>query len=52
MRQPLGRGARPSVASTGDLARMIAALGREHDAPKLYQLRHIMELERSLVRER
>lgn len=52
MRQPLGRGARPSVASIGDLARMVAALGREHDAPKLIQLRHIMELERSLVRER
>lgn len=52
VRQPLGRGARPSVASTGDLARMVAALGQERDAPKLYQLRHIMELERSLVIQR
>ncbi|MGH3082251.1 MAG: hypothetical protein ACRDNH_14120 [Gaiellaceae bacterium] len=51
-RQPLGRGARPSVASTGDLARMVAALGREHEIPKLLQLRHVMELERGLVIER
>lgn len=44
----LGRGLRPSVASTGDLARMLAALGREHDMPKLQALRHVAELERSL----
>jgi hypothetical protein len=44
----LGRGLRPSVASTADLARMLAALGREDDLPKLQALRHVAELERSL----
>lgn len=44
----LGRGLRPSVASTGDLARMLAALGREVDMPKLQALRHVAELERTL----
>jgi len=47
-REPLGRGLRPSVASTGDLARMLAALGREEDRPKLQALRQVAELERSL----
>jgi hypothetical protein len=47
-REPLGRGLRPSVASTGDLARMLAALGREEDRPKLHALRQVAELERSL----
>jgi hypothetical protein len=47
-REPLGRGLRPSVASTGDLARMLAALGREEDRPKLRALRQVAELERSL----
>jgi hypothetical protein len=47
-REPLGRGLRPSVASTGDLARMLAALGRERDRPKLQALRQVAELERSL----
>src|SRR5581483_7782470 len=28
-REPLGRGVRPSVASIGDLARMVSALGDE-----------------------
>jgi hypothetical protein len=49
-REPLGRGLRPSVASVGDLARMLAALGREQDRPPLQQLRHLRELERSLSR--
>jgi hypothetical protein len=44
----LGRGLRPSVASTGDLARMLAALGRDDDMLKLQALRHVAELERSL----
>jgi len=44
----LGRGLRPSVASLGDLARMLAAAGREEEAPKLHALRRIAELERSL----
>ena len=47
-REPLGRGLRPSVASTGDLARMLAALGRDEDRPKLQALRQVAELERSL----
>ncbi len=47
-REPLGRGLRPSTASTGDLARMLAALGRDEDRPKLQALRHVAELERSL----
>lgn len=49
-REPLGRGLRPSVASIGDLARMLAALGREQDLPQLEQLRRLRELERSLSR--
>lgn len=49
-REPLGRGARPSVASIGDLARMVSALGDEERLPQLLQLRRLVELE--LVRER
>lgn len=49
-REPIGRGLRPSVASIGDLARMLAALGREHDLPPLQQLRTLAELERELHR--
>jgi hypothetical protein len=47
-REPLGRGLRPTVASTGDLARMLAALGRDEDRSKLQALRHVAELERGL----
>jgi len=50
-REPIGRGLRPRVASIGDLARMLAALGREQDEPPLQQLRTLAELERSLIRE-
>jgi len=50
-REPLGRGVRPSVASTADLARMLAALGRDEDIPKLMALRRLMELERGLALE-
>jgi hypothetical protein len=49
-REPIGRGLRPRVASIGDLARMLAALGREQDRPPLQQLRTLAELERSLIR--
>ncbi len=49
-REPLGRGLRPSVASTADLARMLAALDREEDKAKLRSLRRLMELERGLSR--
>ena len=48
-RQPIGKGLRPPVASTRDLARMVAALGREQDQPILYQLRYLAELERGLT---
>lgn len=41
----LGRGLRPLVASSGDLARMAAALHREQDMARLPELRRIMELE-------
>jgi hypothetical protein len=49
-REPLGRGLRPNVASIGDLARMLAALGREPDRAALQQLRHLRELDRTLTR--
>jgi hypothetical protein len=49
-REPIGKGLRPRVASIGDLARMLAALGREQDLPPLQQLRTLAELERTLVR--
>lgn len=47
-REHLGRGLRPAVASTADLARMLAALGRDEDRPKLQALRQVGELERTL----
>jgi len=47
-REPIGKGLRPSVASTADLARMLAALGREDDMPKLLLLRRLQGLERAL----
>jgi hypothetical protein len=49
-REPIGRGLRPSVASVGDLARMLAALDRERDLPQLRQLRQLLELERGRSR--
>jgi hypothetical protein len=33
------------VASVGDLSRMLSALGREDDMPKLLALRRLAELE-------
>lgn len=50
-REHLGRGLRPAVASTADLARMLAALGRDTDLPKLQGIRHLTELEHSLGHE-
>ncbi len=47
-REPLGAGLRPSVASLGDHARMLAALGREQDAIRLRTVRRLIELEREL----
>lgn len=47
-REPIGKGLRPSIASTADLARMLAALGREADMSKLIALRRLQRLERSI----
>ena len=47
-REPLGSGLRPSIASLGDHARMLAALAREEDAAKLRTVRRLIELERQL----
>jgi len=41
----IGKGLRPRVASVNDLARMVAALGRENELPQLLQLRRLAELE-------
>ena len=49
-REPLGRGVRPSVASIGDLARMVSATGDEARVPQLLQLRRLVELERGRYR--
>jgi hypothetical protein len=48
VREPLGQGLRPAVASKGDLARMLSALGRDEDIEKLRQLRRLIELEHEL----
>lgn len=50
VREPLGQGLRPAVASKGDLARMLSALDRDEDAEKLRQLRRLIELEHELGR--
>jgi hypothetical protein len=50
-RQPIGRGLRPSVASPGDLARMLSGLGREEDIPRLTMMRRLIELEHGLHRD-
>ncbi|HET6656669.1 MAG TPA: hypothetical protein VFG61_02115 [Gaiellaceae bacterium] len=47
-REPLGSGLRPSVASLGDHARMLAAFGRDEDAAELRTVRRLIELERQL----
>jgi hypothetical protein len=48
IREPIGQGLRPAVASKGDLARMLSALGRDEHAEKLRQLRRLIELEHEL----
>jgi hypothetical protein len=50
-REPLGSGVRPSVASVGDLTRMLGALDRAQDQAPLRLLRRLAELERQLVIE-
>lgn len=49
-REPLGHGVRPSVASLGDLARMLAATGRQQDLEPLHTIRRLVELERERSR--
>jgi transcriptional regulator with XRE-family HTH domain len=49
--EPIGKGLRVPVASTADLARMLAALGREPDVPKLIALRRLQAIEQTLSRE-
>jgi hypothetical protein len=44
-REPLGQGVRPSVASLGDLARMLGARGREVDLENLRMLRRLIALD-------
>jgi len=51
-REPIGQGLRPSVASPGDLARMLSALGRERDIPNLLAMRRLIELDRGWTIER
>ena len=51
-REPLGHGVRPSVASLGDHARMLAALNREQDLEPLQTVRRLVELERVRSRGR
>jgi hypothetical protein len=51
-REPLGQGLRPAVASLGDHARMLAALGREQDRERLPMIRRVIELDRELRRGR
>lgn len=51
-REPLGHGIRPSVASPGDLVRMMEALDRQPDPLVLETMRRVLELERGLNIER
>ena len=50
-REPLGKGVRPSVASTVT-SRMLGALSRSHDLENLRMLRRLIELDRDLHRGR
>ena len=50
VREPLGQGLRPSVASVDDHARMLAALDREQDREPLLTIRRLIELEHELHR--
>jgi hypothetical protein len=50
-REPLGRGLRPQIASTDDLARMLGALDPDQVVERLLRLRRLMNLEHSLGHE-
>jgi hypothetical protein len=47
-REAIGRGLRAQIASPGDLARMLGALGGPDDQAKLLRLRRTIELGRAL----
>jgi hypothetical protein len=51
-RERLGHGIRPSVASPGDLVRMMEALDRQPDHLVLETMRRVLELELRLTLER
>jgi hypothetical protein len=51
-RERLGHGVGPSVASPGDLVRMMEALDRQPDPLVLETMRRVLELERGLTIER
>ena len=51
-RERLGHGVSPSVASPGDLVRMLEALEQQPDPLVLETMRRVLELERSLTIER
>ena len=51
-RERLGHGVRPSVASPGDLVRMMEALGRPPDPLVLETMRRVLDYERRLTLER
>jgi hypothetical protein len=50
IREPLGQGLRPSVASADDHARMLAVLAREQDRSALQTMQRVIELEHGLRR--
>ena len=49
--ESIGKGLRVTVASTADLARILAALGREADMPTLIALRRLQTLEHTVGHE-
>lgn len=51
-REPIGRGLRVSVASPGDLVRMLSALAREQDALRIETMQRVVERDRGLSWER
>jgi hypothetical protein len=50
-REPIGRGLRVSVASPGDLVRMLSALGRDQDALTIETMQRVVERDRGLTWE-
>jgi hypothetical protein len=52
VRENLGRGVRPHIASVVDCVRMLDASERAIDVQRLERLRRMMELERQRVRDR